>query len=89
MTINPPDITLFGTDETSHRRRMVRDLELFLTTALRSATVDLIDQCHPEERSDEGSPSRKPSDAEVPRSARDDKPRASVYSSIRLEERRC
>jgi hypothetical protein len=33
--INHPDITLFGTDESAQRRRMVRDLELFLGNALR------------------------------------------------------
>jgi hypothetical protein len=35
MTMNHPDITLFGTDESAQRRRMVRDLELFLGNALR------------------------------------------------------
>jgi hypothetical protein len=35
MTMNHPDITMYGTDPAAHRRRMVRDLELFLTSALR------------------------------------------------------
>ena len=34
MTMNHPDITLYGTDPAAHRRRMVRDLELFLASAL-------------------------------------------------------
>lgn len=34
MTMNHPDITLYGTDPAAHRRRMVRDLELFLANAL-------------------------------------------------------
>ena len=36
MTMNHPDITLYGTDESAQRRRMVRDLELFLAVALRT-----------------------------------------------------
>jgi hypothetical protein len=34
-----PDITLYGTDETAHRRRMVRDLEQFLAIALGSVAA--------------------------------------------------
>jgi hypothetical protein len=37
MTMSHPDITLYGTDPAAHRRRMVRDLELFLAEALREA----------------------------------------------------
>ena len=40
MTMNHPDITLYGTDPAAHRRRMVRDLELFLGNALAAGTAD-------------------------------------------------
>jgi hypothetical protein len=40
MTMNHPDITLYGTDSAAHRRRMVRDLELFLGNALAAGSAD-------------------------------------------------
>jgi hypothetical protein len=40
MTMNHPDITLYGTDPAAHRRRMVRDLELFLGNALATGTAE-------------------------------------------------
>jgi hypothetical protein len=40
MTMNHPDITLYGTDPDAHRRRMVRDLELFLGNALAAGTAE-------------------------------------------------
>ena len=40
MTMNHPDITLYGTDPAAHRRRMVRDLELFLGNALVAGTAE-------------------------------------------------
>ena len=42
MTMNHPDIRFYGSDPDAQRRRMVRDLELFLGNALRVAP-----QCDP------------------------------------------
>ena len=40
MTMNHPDITFYGTDPDAQRRRMVRDLELFLDNALATGTAE-------------------------------------------------